>query len=58
MMTFKNHFRGTSLVVRWLGLNASTAEGLGSIIQFLVGELKSYMLCSVAKKNFLINFKN
>ena len=59
-MTFKNHFRGTSLVVQWLGLNTSTAEGLGSVIQSLVGELKSCMLCSVAKNKIIIiiNFKN
>ena len=37
-------------MVQWLGLDAPTAEGMGSVIQSLVGELKSYMLCSVAKK--------
>ena len=37
------------LMVQWLGLPASNAGGIGSI---LVRELRSYMLCKVGKKVF------
>ena len=40
-------YSGISLVIQWLRLHASTA---GSWIQFLVGELRSQMLCCMAKK--------
>ena len=40
-------YSGTSLVIQWLRLHSSTA---GSWIQFLVGELRSHMLCCMAKK--------
>ena len=37
---------GTSLVVQWLRFHASTTERW---VQFLLGELRSHMLCSIAK---------
>ena len=37
------------LVVQWLGLCASTA---GAWVQSLVGELRAYQLCRIAKKIF------
>ena len=44
---FKNGDWGTSLVVRWLRLHASTA---GAWIPSLVGELRNCMLCGMVKK--------
>ena len=38
---------GTSLVVQWLGLHASTQ---GARVRSLVGELRSCKMCSAAKK--------
>ena len=38
---------GTALVVQWIRLHASTA---GMRVQFLVRELRSHMLCGVAKQ--------
>lgn len=35
------------LVVQWLGLHASNAEGT---VQSLVGELRFYMCCDMAEK--------
>ena len=46
--TIKKSNDGTSLVVQWLRLCTSTSrKGLGSIH---FGEIRSYMLCNVAKK--------
>ena len=42
----RNGGRGTSLLVQWLKLQASTARGMGS----LVSKLRSWMLCGVARK--------
>ena len=40
-------FSGTSPAVQWLRLHAFTAGGVGSIP---VREIRSYILCSMAKK--------
>ena len=57
---FKTLQVGTSLGAQWLRLCASTAKGggvgwggEGVAVRFLVWELRSYKLCSVAKKNLL-----
>ena len=46
----KMQITGNSLVVQWLGLRASTAGLQGTWVRPLVGELRSCMLCGVAKK--------
>ena len=51
LVSIKNFLRrGTSLAVQWLRLGAFTAKGPGPRFSPLVGELRSYKPCGVAKK--------
>ena len=47
-LLFEDTMRGTSLVVQWLGLSASTA---GNVVPSLVRELRSHITCGAGEKN-------
>ena len=46
-LLFEDTMRGTSLVVQWLGLSASTA---GNVVPSLVRELRSQITCGAGEK--------